>query len=353
MDLLHAGGDGAVLERARGVLQRQVRQLSRIVEDLLDVGRIVGRKILLRRERLPVARVIESALETCREGMDAAGLEITVVVPPETLEIDADPVRIAQVFINILSNAAKFTGRGGHVRLDVEKVRRGAEPGARDMVRIAVRDTGAGIAPEFLPRIFDMFSQAENALGRDYGGLGVGLALARSLVEMHEGTIEARSGGIGKGSEFVVRLPLAAGGAAERRPAAAEAKKDPSKAAQPRRVLVIDDNQDQAESLAMLLKLSGHEVRVAIDGPSGLELAGTFRPEVAVIDVGLPGMSGHDLACRFRGDPALEGMLLVAQTGWGREIDRQHSRDAGFDHHLVKPFDPVDLERIIAAHRRR
>jgi two-component system CheB/CheR fusion protein len=238
---------------------------------------------------------------------------------------------------NLLNNAAKFTEPGGHIWLTAEAE---GGKGGRTLV-IRVRDNGIGIAPELLPNIFDLFIQGDHSLERTRGGLGIGLTLVRSLVQMHDGTIEAKSAGVGQGSEFIIRLPAAA-------PPTALPKPEPIKEkATPKRILVVDDNHDQAHTLGMLLKLMGHEVRLAHDGPSGLAEAREFAPEVALVDIGLPGMSGYEVARHIRQDEKLRHILLMAQTGWGQEEDRQRSREAGFDHHIVKPIDMQSLQEII------
>ncbi len=329
--------DAATAERAREMMERQVQHLVRLVDDLLDVSRVMRGKIVLRPERVELAGVVARAVETVQPLVEAQGHELTVRLPPESLPLEADPVRLAQVVGNLLTNAAKYTEPGGRITLSAG--REGAE------VVLRVRDTGIGIAPELLPKVFDLFVQADHATTKAQGGLGIGLTLVKSLVEMHRGTVEAHSAGPGRGSEFVVRLPLAA--VAPEAPAAdGEARGGP--AAQRRRVLVVDDNADAAESLALLLGLAGHEARVAHNGPDALRLAESDPPELVFLDLGMPGMDGFQVARRLRQLPGRDGLLLVALTGWGTQEDRRRTAEAGFDRHLVKPVEPQALEELLA-----
>jgi CheY-like chemotaxis protein/two-component sensor histidine kinase len=317
------------------VIERQVGQMARLLDDLLDVSRITRGKLGLRKAPVTLAAVLESAVETSRPVIDGGGHQLAVTLPPEPVHLDADPVRLAQVFANLLNNAAKYTARGGTVRLTAER--------AGPEVVVSVTDSGIGIAPEVLPRLFEMFSQATPALGRSQGGLGIGLSLVRGLVEMHGGRVEARSGGAGQGSEFVVRLPIAATPAArEQRPAGAQ-----TPCAGGCRIVAADDNSDAAHSLALMLTLMGHEVRTARDGQEAVEVAEAFRPEVVVLDIGMPRLNGYEAARRIRQQPWGKAVLLVALTGWGQEEDRRRSKEAGFDEHLVKPANPAALEELL------
>jgi PAS domain S-box-containing protein len=322
----------------RDVIDRQVRQMTRLVDDLLDVARITRAKIALRRERVALAAVVHGAVEAARPSIEASGHELQVSLPDAPVWLDADPTRLTQVLLNLLNNAAKYTPRGG--RIEVEA----SADGHHALVN--VRDTGIGIAPEHVGKLFEMFSQVVPALERSQGGLGIGLALARGLVELHGGTIEARSRGPGHGSEFVVRLPVAEA------PAGAMANAVPAgpKAA-PLRVLVVDDNVDAADSLAVMLELHGHAVAVAHGGPAALEVAGRFAPDVVLLDIGMPGMNGYEVAERLRRDEAGGGrrLLLVALTGWGADEDKRRAMAAGFDHHLTKPVDPAGLDAVLEA----
>jgi PAS domain S-box-containing protein len=338
--------DPSVLERSRAMMERQVQHLVRLVDDLLDVSRVMRGRIELRRERLDVATVLGLAVETAQPVIQAQGHELTVSLPPSPIAVDADPVRLTQVVSNLLTNAAKYTARGGHVWLSAER--------DGEWAVIRVRDTGIGLAPEMLARVFDLFVQVDNSVARSQGGLGIGLTLARSLVEMHGGHISARSDGLGKGTEFAVRLPLASARAADA-VSASPTDRLPSvvSSAAPRRILVVDDNVDAAETLAMLLRMGGHTVEVAHDGGTAIRIVSASRPEIAFLDLGMPGMDGYELARCLRADPALAGIRLVALTGWGQEEDRRRSAEAGFDLHVVKPVEPAMLEKVLADPRLR
>jgi len=335
-----ASGDAAAVEQARGMMERQLGQMVHLIDDLLDVSRITSGKLQLRKERVDLAGVVRSAVETARPLTEGSAHRLAVALPAEPVFLDADPVRLAQVFSNLLTNAAKYTDRGGRITLTAE--RHGGE------VVVSVRDTGIGIAPEHLPRLFEMFSQVDSALERSQGGLGIGLSLVKGLVTMHGGGIEARSEGLGRGSEFVVRLPAAAGQASQRQqPVSGERA-----AARPRRrILIADDNRDAADSLAMMLRLAGHEVHAAYDGHEAAEAAAWFRPDIALLDIGMPRLNGYETARRIREEPWGKRVLLVATTGWGQEEDRRRASEAGFDHHLTKPVDPAALERLLSGTR--
>jgi signal transduction histidine kinase/CheY-like chemotaxis protein len=356
-----SGNDPAAVARVRETLDRQTEQLSRIVEDLVDVSRIVEGKIELRKERVRLAPLVETAVEASRSLLDSAGHRLSVELPEEPLYLEADPIRIAQVFTNLLNNAAKFTDAGGHVWLNAERVSDGTKAGSNHdhgEVVLRVRDTGIGITPELLPKIFEIFTQGRRPDEPGRGGLGVGLSLVRSLVQMHGGTVEAHSAGPGLGSEFVVRLPLAdASLADDGHLGTVDHGKEETPGARPvsnpRRVLVVDDSTDQADTLGLLLELMGHEVRVAHAGLPALEIAADFEPDVALVDIGLPDIDGYDLARRLRAQSRPEQILLIAQTGWGQTKDRRRSKDAGFDHHLVKPVDADSLERLLSSPAKR
>ncbi len=322
---------------ARDVIERQVGQMARLVDDLLDVSRISRGKITLNLEVVELADVIARAVETSRPHVDARRQKLTVALPPGPVRLRADLTRLAQVVSNLLNNAAKFTGAGGHIGLTVE-----AGPG---QVAIRVRDDGVGMTADLLPRVFDLFTQGDRSLARSEGGLGIGLTLVKNLVEIHGGTVEAHSDGPGKGSEFVVQLPALPEGAG---PVAAGGKGPPERRASPRRrVLVVDDNTDSADSLAVLLKVAGHEVRTAYEGPAALRAAAAFRPEVVLLDIGLPRMDGYAVARRLREEVGLKA-ALVALTGYGQDEDRCRSQEAGFDAHLVKPVEPAELLALVA-----
>jgi PAS domain S-box-containing protein len=333
-----AAGDPAAVAKAREMMERQLGQMVHLIDDLMDVSRITRGKLQLRRERVDLASVVRGAVEVSRPGIEASAHRLAVALPPEPVFLDADPTRLTQVLSNLLTNAAKYTERGGHIQLTA--ARHGGE------VVVSVSDTGIGIAPEHLPRLFEMFSQVSSALDRSQGGLGIGLALVRGLVEMHGGSVEARSGGLGRGSEFVVRLPAADGPATGQGP-------PPGGGTVPartgRRVLVTDDNRDAADSLAVMLRLGGHEVHTAYDGHAAVEAAARLRPDVAVLDIGMPGMTGYEVARRIRSEPWGRAVVLVALTGWGQEEDKRRATEAGFDRHLTKPVDPAALDGLLAA----
>jgi len=312
------------------------------VDDLLEVSRITRDKIELRKSVVNIERVIESAVETSRPAVEAGRHRLVVQSAAEALYVDADAVRLAQVFANLLNNAAKYTDEGGEIVLHAEK-----EDGH---VAVSVRDNGVGIAPGALGRVFDMFMQGESARARGQGGLGIGLTLARRLVEMPGGEITASSEGLGRGSEFVVRLPLHSPLDAAA-PVPAPAAVSPTLA----RVLVVDDNRDAANSLGALLRMLGAEVDVVHDGESALHAFGLQRPEVVLLDIGMPGMDGYEVARRLRERTDARDVLLVALTGWGQEKDRLNSKAAGFDHHLIKPADLGALRSLLdpALHRQQ
>jgi CheY-like chemotaxis protein len=282
---------------------------------------------------------VHSAVETARPLIEQASHALTVNVPPEPIYVDADTTRLAQVFANLLNNAAKFTERGGHIELTVER------QGSDAVVR--VRDDGAGIPAPMLAKVFDMFMQVDRTLEKSQGGLGIGLTLVKRLVEMHGGGIEARSDGPGTGCEFVVRLPVALSVVGERPPEDGEAARPAAR----RRILVVDDNKDAAASLAMMLKIMGNEARTAHDGLEALDVAAAFRPDVVLLDIGMPRLNGYDAARRIRQQAWGQGLALIALTGWGQEDDKRQSHEAGFDHHLTKPVDPAALEKLLASLR--
>lgn len=323
--------------RSRDIIDRQVRHLTRLVDDLLDVSRISRGKIQLHLAAHDLRTVVEQALETSRPLIEARGHRLNVTQPTEAVPVHGDADRLAQVVANLLNNAAKYTPKPGDIVLWV-----GVEDGC---AIVRVRDTGLGLAPEQLTSIFEPFAQVEHAEQQRMGGLGIGLSLVKSLVEMHGGTVVASSEGPDRGSEFTVRLPLS-----KMASIGAVKPSKPSKARQ-RRVLVVDDNHDSVETLGTLLRILGHEVRTAHDGVEGLRTAEEFCPEVVLLDIGMPGMNGYEVATQLRGKPGGKDLLLLALTGWGQEEDRRRSREAGFDHHFVKPVDPEDL-RVLLAHER-
>ncbi len=333
------GKDDPEVRWAREVVDRQAQQLTRLVDDLLDLTRVARGKVQLRVGPIELAGVVARAVEASRPLVEERRHRLEVALPPQPLRLEADPARLQQVLANLLNNAAKYTEPGGRIELAAAR-----EDG--DVV-VRVRDTGIGIAPAMLPRVFGLFAQAEDARQRAPGGLGIGLALVRSLVEMHRGTVQATSPGLGRGSEFVVRLP-----ALPERPEPAAgpppAERPPGPAAPRRRILVVDDNVDAADTLALLLRVDGHEVRVVYDGEAALAAVAAGPPDVVLMDIGLPRLDGYEVARHLRQQPGLRGLVLIALTGWGQEEDRRRSREAGFDHHLTKPVDPDDLQRLLA-----
>jgi PAS domain S-box-containing protein len=331
------------LRWASDVIDRQVTHLARLVDDLLDVSRITSGKITLRKEPLALTPLVAATAEASRPLIEERKHAFETALPAEPLLVAGDPTRLSQILLNLLNNAAKYTPEGGHIRLAVE-----TGEGGREAV-IRVQDTGIGIPVDLLPKVFDLFAQGERALDRTEGGLGIGLTLVRQLVQMHGGSVEVHSAGPGRGSEFIVRLPLLAVQPSADAPSV-QNQENASRSGS-RRVLVVDDNRDAVESMALLLEVWGHEVRTAYDGPAALALAAEYRPDVVLLDIGLPGMNGYEVAQRLRELPGLEKALLVAVTGYGQESDRQRARKAGFDRHLVKPVDPGALQNLLAAAR--
>ena len=316
---------------ATGIMERQVEHLTRLVDDLLDLSRVIHGKIELKTELVELGQIVSRAVDAVRPTVDARGHELTVSIPDRPIRLRVDPTRMEQVLINLLLNASKYTEDGGRIRLE------GRPSG--EMVEIRVRDNGVGIRPELLDSVFELFTQADQSLARSQGGLGIGLTLVRTIVLLHGGSVEAQSPGPGLGSEFVVRLPMAAG---EEQAAAPVEDRGPVPSAR-RRVLVVDDLVDSARTLGRLIGLMGHEVQVAHDGPSALEAARDFRPDFVLLDIGLPGMDGYEVARQLNREGADPDRVLIALTGYGQQSDRESSYRAGFSHHMVKP---VDLDRL-------
>ena len=323
---------------ALSAIERQVRQMARLIDDLVDVARMSTNRFDLRKERVDLAVVLRLAVETSGSLLRAGGQEFTTEVPEDAILLDADPMRLAQAVSNCLNNAAKFTDRGGHIWLTGERV-------GGDAV-ITVRDTGVGISRGMLPHVFEMFTQGEHTRARTFGGLGIGLTLVKRLVEMHGGTVAAESTGLGMGSTFVIRLPAALETSHCPQPQA----EGPAHMSPPSlRILVVDDNRDAADSLAMLLRTTGNDIRTAYDGLEAVQVASEFRPDVVLLDIGLPKIDGHEVAQRIRKESWGRQMCLMAVTGWSDETDRARSRAAGFDHHLVKPLDPGHLAQLLVS----
>ena len=334
---LQRGSESPIQQQARGIIERQMGQLQHLVDDLLEVSRITTGRVQLRREHVAVSGIVEVAVETARPLIEQRRHELTVSLPPERILLHADAARLEQVVVNLLTNAAKYTEEGGHVWLTVQ------QEGEECVLR--VRDTGPGIAPALLPRIFDLFTQAKRSLDRSQGGLGIGLALVQRLTELHGGKVEACST-LGKGSEFVVRLPVAPTNTPPSRSSVTETGQP---ATRPLRVLLVDDNVDTVLSFSLLLEACGHHVRTARDGLEAVQAALDYRPDLVLLDIGLPGLNGYEVAKRLRQDPGFANVVLVAVTGYGQNADRQASMEAGFNHHLVKPARLEQLQRILAA----
>ena len=325
--------DDPQLRRTGAIIERQVQQMARLLDDLLDVSRITHDKLELRREPVTIQTVLNMAVETSQPNIDEKSQTLSLTLPPQPIYVDADATRIAQVFSNILSNASKYSQPGATIRV-------AAEASAGEVV-VTTIDDGIGISAETLPTIFEMFSQAPQAMAHAPGGIGIGLALVKGLVELHGGRVTARSKGVGHGSSFEVRLPAAT---APRESAAAV---EPERSLNGRRILVVDDNRDGADSLAMILEIGGHSVETSYDGPSAVARAAIFAPHVVFLDLGMPGMDGFETARRIRALPQGAAMTLIALTGWGQDRDRHLTREAGFDAHLVKPIDPMAIEDLL------
>jgi CheY-like chemotaxis protein/two-component sensor histidine kinase len=319
------------------VIDRQVDHLTRLVDDLLDVNRITRGRLEIRRERTDLGEILRCAVDTIQAAIQERGQGLHVSLPSEPVWMNADVVRMTQVFLNLLDNASKFTPEGGSIWITAER--------AEDHAIVRLKDTGAGITPEELPQLFQMFYQIRRSTTGTQGGLGIGLALVRLLVELHGGTVEAMSEGHDRGSEFVVRLPALADAAA---PGWKEIAEPEEQVVVARRVLVVDDNVDSAESLAMLLRLGGHEIETAYDGLQAVESAERFKPHLILLDIGLPHLDGYDAAVRIRERTNGREVVLVAVTGWGQDEDRRRTREAGFNAHLTKPVDMAALSRLLA-----
>jgi PAS domain S-box-containing protein len=329
-------GDPQATGQALDMMDRQLSQMVHLIDDLLDLSRVSRGTIDLRKERIELAKVVEHAVEMSRPVVELAGHRLAINVPPSPIYVDADLTRLAQVFSNLLNNAAKYTEQGGNIRLLVEQ--------QNGEVVVSVHDNGIGIPHEMLPYVFDMFTPVNRNLERSQGGLGIGLSIVKKLVEMHGGLVQATSDGDGMGSQFIVRLPVVL--------SVVQPRADDQEAIRPsgrRRILVVDDNRDAADSLAKILRLKGNESRSAHDGHEAIRQAAEFRPNVVLLDIGMPGLNGYDTARQIRAQPWGENMLLVALTGWGQDEDRRRSHDAGFDAHVVKPINAATLEKLLAS----
>jgi signal transduction histidine kinase/CheY-like chemotaxis protein len=337
LDNLKPDRPTAASAQARDVIDRQVGQLVRLVDDLLDVSRITANKIHLRREPHELARLMATAVESIMPLAAAAGQQLEVRTPPTPIVVDGDGARLVQIFANVLNNAIKFTPRGGHISFTADR--------EGDEVVVRIRDTGIGISADDLRRVFDMFQQAQPILDRSAGGLGIGLTLARRLVEMHEGRITISSPGPGQGTEVEIRLPIASAEAATAIAGAAETVP----ARRNLRVLIVEDNVDAAEMLELAVSQMGHVSKVAHDGRTAITLASEFMPDVVLLDIGLPVMNGYTVARALRELPDLAHVHIAAVTGWGQEEDRRKAREAGFDSHFTKPLSPDALHELLAA----
>jgi signal transduction histidine kinase/CheY-like chemotaxis protein len=336
LQLLRIAPDRTSTQRVHGMLDRQVRHMVRLLDELLEISRISRGVIELRRRRVDLAAVIGDAVEASRPAIEYGRHLLDLQLPDEPVWVDGDAMRLAQVLSNLLNNAARYTDAGGLIALRLERV--------GDEARLQVRDNGIGIAPDQLAGVFSMFAQVDHAAPRSQGGLGIGLALARRLAQMHGGDVDAASDGPGRGSCFTLRLPLAGGSVEEDPP---DTRRGLARARKRQRVLVVDDNRDAADSTAMLLGALGAEVDVAYDGEAGLASMQARPPEIVLLDLGMPGMDGWEVARRVRADASLAGVTLIAVTGWGQAADRQRTQEAGFDHHLVKPVEPQALQVLL------
>jgi PAS domain S-box-containing protein len=334
-----SGGKEEVLQRAWRTMERQLAQMTRLIDDLLDVSRISHGRLELRREPVEIASALHQAIEACEAAMAQPRHEVTLRVPSEAVYVNGDRARLAQMFSNLLTNACKYSEPGTPISVTAER--------QGEQIVVAVKDAGIGIAPDMLPRVFDMFMQVDRSSYRSQGGLGIGLALVHQLAQMHGGSVTAFSAGVGLGAEFVVRLPAPPAKVDSRAHESADSVPAPLR----RRILVVDDNKDSAESLAALLEMYGHETRIVTDGLAAAEAADVFRPQLIFCDIGLPGTSGYEVARAIRKAPWATDVVLIAITGWGRDEDRRESLDAGFDAHVVKPVDPAILTTLLKMRR--
>jgi signal transduction histidine kinase/CheY-like chemotaxis protein len=335
--------DPNTMQQTTDMMERQVVHLVRLVDDLLDVSRVITGKLTFKRQAIELSDAVDRAVEESRSMIDAHGHELMLSLPARPIIVDGDAHRLAQVIANLLENAAKYTEKPGQIWLSVER--------QGDEAVIRVRDPGIGIAAEVLPHVFSLFVQADHSLARTRGGLGIGLNVVKRIVDLHGGHVAVQSAGLGQGSEFTVRLPVSKNGVAvvETKPARRdEGPKTPS-----RRILVVDDNVDAALTISALLKAWGHEVQAIYSGQGALEAVRNFRPEIILLDIGLPGMSGYEVARSLRSEPWAQGIVIAALTGYGQESDLQRSWDSGFDYHLTKPPDPEILESLLASPRSR
>jgi len=332
----HADGNTELAAEARDVAERQVEHMVRLIDDLMDLSRITRNKLELRKERIDLASIVKSAADTCRDMIEKNRHVLRISTPATPIFVEADPVRVTQVVTNLLNNACKFTEPGGRITLAIDADDKHAT--------ISVKDTGIGIPKAMLDRVFDMFTQVDRSLERTRAGLGIGLSLTKSLVELHGGSIAAVSNGPGTGSEFVVELPGVVVGEKPKQSTSIPAHHPSTQ----RRILVVDDNADSAESLAMLLRLQGNDTQVAGDGTEAVKKGADYKPDVILLDIGMPGMNGYDTCEIIRAEPWGKELLLIAMTGWGQDEDRRRSAEAGFNFHMVKPVDHAQLLELLA-----
>jgi CheY-like chemotaxis protein len=335
------GANAQMQKRAKEMMSRQLQHLMRLVDDLLDVSRIITGRVELRKEHFELSAAITRAVETAEPLIDARGHQLLVSQRDNQVRVYADLVRLAQVISNLLTNAAKYTASPSRIWLDVEQT--------GDDIVVRVRDEGLGIAPEMLDRVFDLFVQADASPSRSQGGLGIGLTLVRRLVELHEGSVTARSEGLGRGSEFIVRFPADTSAHKAVRDSGRMSEHAPMPEGAPRRVLIVDDNVDAAESIAMLLQASGFSVRCVYDGMSALSVAAAYKPNIVVLDIGLPDITGYDVAKQLRAQTEFAHTPIVAVTGYGQQSDRERSVEAGINHHMTKPVDPDALRDVLVS----
>lgn len=340
LELMGMVGDNrAVMDEACSTMKEQTQQLTQLIDDLLDISRITSGKIKLRNERVEVASVLQSAVEATRPLIASAGHELALKVPQQPIYLSGDSTRLTQVISNLLTNAARYTTEPGHIRLSADR--------QGDEVFISVKDDGIGIPPEMLDRIFEMFAQVDHSLERSQGGLGIGLTLVKRLVELHDGSVMARSEGLGLGSEFVVRLPILLNST----PSVQRPNEDATGLINASRILVVDDNTAFLKMLSLMLQTVAAEVRTATDGLEALQVAETFQPDVVLMDIGMPKLNGYETARRLREHPRGQSMVLIALTGFGQDVDKQSAKDAGFDYHFVKPLEAAALQKVLAKHR--
>ncbi len=330
-----AGGDKTAVEQVRPMMERQLHHMTRLIDDLMDLSRISRGKIELQKTRMPLADAVRNAIDTSRPDIEAKRHELIVDMPAEPIHVEGDLTRLTQVFANLLINAAKFTGPGGRIHLSVDQ--QGGD------VVVLVEDTGVGIPPHLLNRVFDMFAQVDRPLARSAGGLGIGLNIVKRLVELHGGSITAESGGHGMGSRFTVRLPVMPSSASQAQVRITRLQTPVA----PRRILIVDDNVDAATSLAEVLRIMGNETQTAFDGVEGVASAEVFKPDAILMDIGMPKMNGYDAARQIRDQSWGRGIVMVACTGWGQREDKRKAIDAGFDLHMTKPIDPTAVEKIL------